>query len=48
MTALLENSKDDIELVYKNSYKKHCYFLLICLMVDYEKPVVIIDIKANM
>ena len=46
--ALLEYLKDDIELVYADSYKRHCYPILASFMVDYKKQVFIIGIKVNM
>lgn len=40
--------KDDIELVYIDGYKKHCYSILISLTIDYKKQILIIGIKVNM
>ena len=48
VTALLEYTKEGIELVYANGCKRHCYLILARLIVDYEEQVLIIRIKANM
>ena len=45
--ALLEYSKDGIELVYTNGYKKCCYLVLASFIVNCKKQVFITSIKAN-
>lgn len=47
IAILLKYIKDGLQLVYANSYKKHCYFILINFIIDYKKQVFIINIKAN-
>lgn len=37
--------KNDIELVYANSYKRRCYLILADLMVDYKEKVLITNVK---
>ena len=37
MTALLEYTKDDIELIYANGYKHYCYPVLASFMGDYKE-----------
>lgn len=46
--ALFKYTKDGIELVCTNDYKRRCYSVLAGLMVDYEEHVFIINIKTNM
>ena len=48
ITILLEYTKESIELVYANSYKRYYYLLLAGFIVDYEEQVLIIGNKANM
>ncbi len=45
---MLESSKDGIELVCADGYKRRCYPVLAGLMVDYKEQVLITGIKANM
>lgn len=47
ITILLNYSKDNIELVCAESYKKRFYSVSAGLMVDYEEQVIIIVIKTN-
>ena len=37
--VLFEYIKNNIKLIYTNSYKKYYYFILANLIIDYEKPV---------
>lgn len=46
--AVLQNYKNDIELMFANGYKRRCYLVLAGFMVDYKEQVFIIDIKVNM
>ena len=46
--AILLEHKDDIELVFVDSYKRRCYLVLVGLMVDYKEQVFITGINANM
>ncbi len=39
--------KNDIKLVYVDSYKKCYYLILISFIVDYKKQVIITGIKLN-
>ena len=48
MTTLLEYLKDDIKLLYADSYKKRCYPILADFMIVYKEQVFITSIKANM
>lgn len=45
---LFKYLKDDIELVYINSYKRSYYPILADFIINYNEQVIIIDIKANM
>lgn len=45
---MLNYTKDDIKLVYIDSYKRYYYLLLVDFIVDYEKQVFITGIKTNM
>lgn len=47
VVALLKY-QNDIKLVYVDSYKKFCYFILVDFMVNYKGQILIINIKANM
>ena len=46
--VLLEYTKEGIELVYANGYKRCCHSILAGFMMDYKDQVLIIDIKVNM
>lgn len=45
--TLIKYIKDNIKLVYVDSYKQYCYFILASFIIDYKKQVFIIDIKIN-
>lgn len=45
--AFFEFTKDNIELIYTNSYKRYCYHILTNFMIDYKKQVFITGIKLN-
>ena len=45
---MLEYTKESIELVYADGYKKRRYPQLIGLMVNYEEQIFITGIKTNM
>lgn len=45
--ALLKYIKDNIKLIYTNSYKRDYYSILIDIMVDYKKQVLITGIKIK-
>lgn len=45
--ALFEFTKDDIELLFTDNYKRYYYFILADLIVSYKEQVFITDIKSN-
>ncbi len=46
--TVLQNYYDEnIEIIYIDDLKYHCYLILAGVIVDYEEEVLIIGIKAN-
>lgn len=45
---MLDYSKDGIELMYIDGYKRRCYLIQTGVIVDYKEKVCITGIKTNM